>query len=411
MSAVPRNHRSGRAIVIGGSIAGLFAAAFLRRIGWQVDIYERSSIELAGRGVGIFATHLELLEALDKCGAGTTDLGVIVYKRITLDRQGDVVAEKPLLQIVTSWDRLRHLLMTATDCRRYHYGHVFDRVEQDGSGVRVHFADGHCEHADLLVACDGFRSAVRRQVAPEIEPTYAGYYAWRGAANEADLCPETLSTLFPYYSFFLADRLQVLGYPISGIEDELRPGHRRYNFGWFRVADAQELKALCTDDFGRQHGLSIPPPLVRKDLIAEMRADAEAQLPPQFCDCVRHLKQPFFTPIYDFCSSNLVFGRVVLVGDAASTPRPHIGFGVAKAGAEAQALSEALDSYDDIDRALAAYNTARQPLSERIVSHSRKLGTQLGVGIESDDDRRMAKLLQSPRAILDWIAAPNFLAA
>jgi 2-polyprenyl-6-methoxyphenol hydroxylase-like FAD-dependent oxidoreductase len=106
------------------------------------------------------------------------------------DRQGDVVAGKPLLQIVTSWDRLRQLLMTATDRRRYHYGHLFDRVEQDGSGVRVHFANGRCEHADLLVACDGFRSAVRRQVAPEIEPTYAGYYAWRGAANEADLCPE-----------------------------------------------------------------------------------------------------------------------------------------------------------------------------------------------------------------------------
>ena len=47
--------RQRRAIVIGGSIAGLFVGAFLRRIGWQVDIYERSSIELIGRGVGIFA--------------------------------------------------------------------------------------------------------------------------------------------------------------------------------------------------------------------------------------------------------------------------------------------------------------------------------------------------------------------
>jgi hypothetical protein len=40
-----------------------------------------------------------------------------------------------------------------------------------------------------------------------------------------------------------------------------------------------------------------------------------------------------------------------------------------------------------------------------------KLGTQLGVGIESDEDRRFAKLLQSPKGILDWIAVPNFLAA
>jgi pyruvate/2-oxoglutarate dehydrogenase complex dihydrolipoamide dehydrogenase (E3) component len=45
---------SRRAIVIGGSIAGLFVAALLRRIGWQVDIYERSSVELIGRGVEHF---------------------------------------------------------------------------------------------------------------------------------------------------------------------------------------------------------------------------------------------------------------------------------------------------------------------------------------------------------------------
>src|SRR5262249_16153404 len=96
----------------------------------------------------------------------------------------------------------------------------------------------------------------------------------------------------------------------------------------------------------------------------------------------------------------------------AMRPRRHVRTSVlacAKPGAEAQALAEALSNYDNIHRALAAYNAARQPLSERIVSHARKLGMQLGVGIESDDDRRLAKLLQSPKGILDWIAVPNFL--
>ena len=152
-----------RAIVIGGSIAGLFVGAFLRQIGWQVDIYERSSIDLIGRGVGIVATHLELFEALDKCGAGTVDIGVIVYKRITFDRSGKVIAEKPLLQIVTSWDRLRQVLLKAIDRQHYHFGYVFERVEQDGSGVHVYFANGRNERADLLVGCDGFRSSVRGQ--------------------------------------------------------------------------------------------------------------------------------------------------------------------------------------------------------------------------------------------------------
>jgi 2-polyprenyl-6-methoxyphenol hydroxylase-like FAD-dependent oxidoreductase len=409
-SAGVQTRQNRRAIVIGGSIAGLFVAAFLRRIGWQVDIYERSSIELIGRGVGIFATHLELFEALDKCGAGTVDIGVIVYKRITLGRKGDVIAEKPLLQIVTSWDRLRQVLLKAIDRQHYHFGHAFERVEQDGSSICAHFANGRSEHADLLVACDGFRSGVRGQLAPEVQPVYAGYYIWRGAPNESDLSPETRRTVFPYYAFFLDAQLQVLGYPISGSDDELRIGHRRYNWAWYRVADAEELRAMCTDGFGQQYQFSVPPPLVRKELITQMRADAESLLPPQFLDCLHHIDQPFFTPVYDFCSQNLVFGRVALVGDAASTPRPHIGFGVAKAGAEAQALAEALDNYDDIDRALAAYQAARQPLSERIVLHARKLGMQLGVGIETDEDRKLAKVLQSPSGILDWIAMPNFLA-
>ena len=398
-----------RAIVIGGSIAGLFVGAFLRRIGWRVDIYERSFIELIGRGVGIFATHLELLEALDKCGAGTVDIGVIVYKRVTFDRIGKVVAEKPQLQIVTSWDRLRQVLLKAIDRQHYYFGHVFERVEQDGSGVHVHFTNGRSERADLLVGCDGFRSSVRGCLAPEAQPIYSGYFIWRGAPNESDLSPQTRETMFPYFSFFLGDQLQALGYPISGADDELRVGYRRYNWGWYRVADAAKLKQMCTDDQSREYEFGVPPPLVRKDLIARMRGEAETLLPPQYLDCLRHIDQPFFTPVYDFCSPSLVFGRAALVGDAASTPRPHIGFGVSKAGAEAQALAEALSSYDDIDQALTAYNAARQPLSERIVAHSRKLGTQLGVGIETDEDRKMASLLQTPKGIMDWIAMPNFL--
>ena len=399
-----------RAIVIGGSIAGLFVGAFLRRIGWQVDIYERSSIELIGRGVGIFATHFELFEALDRCGAGTVDIGVIAYKRITFGRRGDVIAEKPMLQIVTSWDRLRQVLLKAIDRQRYHFGHVFERIEQDNNGVRVHFVNGRSERADLLVACDGFRSSVRARVAPGVQPIYSGYYLWRGAPNESDLSPQTRKTMFPYMSFFQGDQLQSLGYPIAGADDELRIGQRRYNFAWYRVADAGKLKHMCVDDHGKEYEFGVPPPLVRKDLVAQMRAEAQALLPPQYLDCLQHIDQPFFTPVYDFCSPSLVFGRVALVGDAASTPRPHLGFGVSKAGAEAQALADALSNYDDIDRALTAYNAVRQPLSERIVLHGRKLGMQLGVGVETDEDRRFAELLRTPKGILDWMGVPGFLA-
>jgi 2-polyprenyl-6-methoxyphenol hydroxylase-like FAD-dependent oxidoreductase len=45
MSASACSHRR-RAIIIGGSMSGLFAAAFLRQIGWDADVYERSVTEL-----------------------------------------------------------------------------------------------------------------------------------------------------------------------------------------------------------------------------------------------------------------------------------------------------------------------------------------------------------------------------
>jgi 2-polyprenyl-6-methoxyphenol hydroxylase-like FAD-dependent oxidoreductase len=390
-------------------MSGLFAAAFLRQIGWVADVYERSSVELVGRGAGI-TTHPELLEALEKSGAGTRELGVTVEKRITLDRAGRVIAERRLPQILTSWDRLQRLLRQAIDQQHYHLGETFDRVEQDGSGVVVYFSGGRRERADILIGGDGIRSSVRAQVAPAAQPIYSGYYIWRGTPHERDLKPETRESIFPYFTFFLPERQQIIGYPIAGLDNDLRAGHRRYNFIWYRVGDAQQLREMCVDENGYQHEYSVPPPLIRKGLIAQMRAEAQAIMPPQFLDCLNNLV-PFFTPIYDFSTPQLVFGRVALVGDAASSARPHMGFGMAKAGGDAQALAQALGSHDDIDTELAAYNSARQPIGERIMLHGRKLGTHLGVNLRTDEDRAMWKLLQDHRAMMDWIAVPHFLAA
>lgn len=390
-------------------MSGLFAAAFLRQIGWDVDVYERSTVELVGRGAGI-TTHPELLEALRKSGAGTRDLGIEVEKRIALDGAGRVIGEKRLPQILTSWDRLQRLMRETVEAAHYHLGHTFERVEQDGAGVVVHFAGGRRERADILVGGDGIRSSVRAQVAPAVQPIYAGYYIWRGAPNESDLEPHTRESIFPYFAFFLPGEQQIIGYPIAGLNNDLRLGHRRYNFIWYRVGDARELRDMCVDENGHQHEYSVPPPLIRKDLIARMRADAAAIMPPQFLDCLAKMR-PFFTPIYDFSAPQLVFGRVVLVGDAASSARPHMGFGMAKAGGDAQALAEALGRHDAIDDGLAAYDRLRQPIGERVMLHGRKLGTHLGVNLASDEDRAMHKLLQDPRAMMDWIAAPGFLTA
>jgi len=399
-----------RAIIIGGSMSGLFSAAFLRQIGWDVDIYERSRVELVGRGAGITG-HPELFQVLEASGAGTKDLGVEVPKRIAVDREGRITDERPLRQIMTSWDRMQRLLRAGIDDAHYHLGWNFERVDQDGDGVRVQFSGGRVKTGDILVGADGTRSSVRVQLAPEIKPVYAGYYIWRGAPNEADLAPETLRTIYPLFTFYLPKYQQVLGYPIAGFDDDLTPGKRRYNVIWYRVADADELRERCIDENGMQREFSVPPPLVRKDLIAKMQADARAIMPPPLLDCVLKIKQPFFTPIYDFTAPSLAFGRVAMVGDAATNARPHMGFGIAKAGCDAQALARCLRDYKDVDGALKAYDAERRPIGNTVVMHGRKLGTHLGVDLATEEDRRMHDLLQSDGAMLDWIAVPNFLAA
>ena len=90
-------------------MSGLPAASLRRRIGWNVDVFERSSVELVGRGAGI-TVHPELLEVLELSGAGTRDLGVEVKRRIAIGECGRVIAERLLRPILTSWDRLQSLL-------------------------------------------------------------------------------------------------------------------------------------------------------------------------------------------------------------------------------------------------------------------------------------------------------------
>src|SRR5262249_48406856 len=300
-------------------------ALYLRRSGWDVEIHERSPVPLTGRGAGIM-THPELRRALAGLSLDTERaFGVPIPGRIMLDAAGRVIGRHAFPQIATSWNRVFEMLMGALGAGSYHLGRDLARVSQDGEGVTAHFADGTARRGDLLIGADGFRSAVRAQLLPEVQPLYADYVAWRGLLDERDAAPLLTGEVFQHLSFHLPPGEQFLGYAVGGPGNDLRPGHRSWNAVWYRPADAtRDVPRLLTDDSGRMHELSIPPPLVARSVIAEMRAAADRLLAPPFRAALALVQQPFLQPIYDLESTALAFGRVALVGDAAFVVRPHV---------------------------------------------------------------------------------------
>ena len=62
----------------------------------------------------------------------------------------------------------------------------------------------------------------------------------------------------------------MITYPIAGFNNNHTPSRRRFNFIWYRVADAAQLRDMLVDETGVQHEFSVPPPLIRKDLIADI---------------------------------------------------------------------------------------------------------------------------------------------
>jgi len=395
-----------RAIVIGGSLGGLFAANLLMRAGWRVDVYERSGEELAGRGAGI-VTHPELHTALRRAGARVDEtLGIPVPGRVAVGCDGSTLAKLELPQILTAWGRLYHLLKDALPPERYHFGCSVERVEQDAGTAPAVFAGGRRETGELLVAADGIRSTVRRQYAPETKPQYAGYVAWRGLVDERLLSRRTLDTIFDRMGFNLAPAEQMLGYPVAGDHDEVAPGERRYNFVWYRPTDLAKLRQMMTDRAGRVHELTIPPDSIREAVADEMRRDAEALLAPQFAEVVRLSDRPFFQAIFDLESARLVYGRVALLGDAAFIARPHCGMGVTKAGGDAVALADALAAAKSIDAGLAAYEKSRVAFGGHIVAHARELGSFLQAQTRGEAERRATAHHHTPETVMREVAVP-----
>jgi 2-polyprenyl-6-methoxyphenol hydroxylase-like FAD-dependent oxidoreductase len=394
-----------RILVVGGSLGGLFVANMLLQDGHDVQVLEKVKGSMNGRGAGI-VSHDVLVSSLQRAGLNGEAIGVQVPGRVLLDASGDTAIKIEMPQVLTSWSRLYQILLEAFPKERYLQGVSVHKVEQEVDGVRVWAQSDGKElalEADLLIASDGIRSGIRQQLFPDVQPTYAGYIAWRGVCEESLLSDLTLNTLFDYFGFCVPVNEQIIGYPVAGPNNNTKRGSRAYNFVWYRpVEDGEELKAILTDADGTYYPQGIPPNKVSWRQIAHARSEARRLLSPQFAEVLEKTAQPFLQPIFDLASDKLCAGRIALMGDAAFVARPHIGMGVAKAAQDSVALADAIKAHGASPDALSLYAQQRRPAGLSAVQRARWLGGYVkasGAQLPPMEKRRQLAIHETA---IDW---------
>jgi 2-polyprenyl-6-methoxyphenol hydroxylase-like FAD-dependent oxidoreductase len=360
--------RKQRAIIIGGSIGGLFAANLLQQQGWRVDVVERVADDLSGRGAGI-GTHEELFVVMRSLGIAIDDsIGVRVSERVCLAPDGALLHRLEWCHVMTHWLRIYRPLRERLAPGTYHPGRAFVDFTDDDDEVVAHFEDGSSARAELLIGADGLRSTLRGCLFPDVQPRYAGYVGWRGIVAENELPERLRAELGNSYYFALPPSEMLVCYPVPG---------RSWNYVWYRpVLSDADLQDLCTDAAGRHHGPAIPPPLVRVDVAAKLKEAARALLAPRLAAVVQHT-QPFFQAIYDVETPRIAAGRVALLGDAAFVARPHVGMGVTKAALDAACLARSLEIHGDVEQALRRYAGLRGQFGRQCVARGRQLGAYI----------------------------------
>ncbi|KAJ4733853.1 6-hydroxynicotinate 3-monooxygenase [Rhynchospora pubera] len=378
----------GKAIVVGGSIAGLSCAHALVSARWDVAVIEKStapsttpsrtcSRSPTGAGLGLdpqsqeilgrWISHSQLRQATFPLSLDLnimTDSGCKRSKTVTRDGNFNFLA--------AHWADLHSLLYEALPPGLILWGHQFIsfQTHKDKSTVRV-----TCRVAktgeiveiegDLLVAADGCLSAIRQNFLPNLKLRYSGYCAWRGVLDfsgkeNSDLIvgmreayPELGNCLY----FDLACNTHAVLYELKD---------KRLNWIWY--VNQPEPKT---------EGTSVTMK-VSKDALHSMHEEADKVWVSQLASLMQETTDPFINIIYDSDPLPRLQweGKIVLIGDAAHPTTPHGLRSTNMSVVDAYVLGKCLErnGLEGLEKALEEYQTIRLPVVSEQVLHARKLG-------------------------------------
>ena len=174
------------ATIIGGSIAGLFAANVLLKKGWDISVHEKVPTPLSGRGAGI-ATYDELADLVFKSTGNKKVLGTRAKTRVSLDINGNITTQFDYPQVYTSWQYLYSLLRNNIPNKNYYMDNDCIKIIQDKKNTVAFFNNKKDKKDDLIIIANGIKSELRKYVDNDAKPEYAGYVGWRGVVNEDEL--------------------------------------------------------------------------------------------------------------------------------------------------------------------------------------------------------------------------------
>jgi 2-polyprenyl-6-methoxyphenol hydroxylase-like FAD-dependent oxidoreductase len=358
-------------VIVGAGIGGLTLGLSLHRAGIGFRIYEAAP-ELKPLGVGINLlphaskdlAELGLLPALERVAVTTREIAYF-------NRFGQFIYSDPSGRFGGyDWPQfsihrgdLQMVLLAAVveraGAKCVVTGHRCIGVEQDAGGATAHFQDPltqarlPSQRGDIVVACDGIHSVVRKQFHPdEGPPRYFGLNMWRGVTR-----------MHPYLTgasmvrIGWAETAKLLVYPIRNSVD----AQGRQLINW--VCSIAQKTPIPQQDWNRKGRL--------EDFLPAM---ADWRFPwldvPAMCEAADEILE---YPMMDH--DPLPFwggGRVTLLGDAAHPMIPRGANGGAQAILDCTALTKALLAQSDPEAALAAYQAQRLPATARVVLRNRE---------------------------------------
>ena len=231
-------------------------------------------------------------------------------------------------------------------------------VEQDEHGATAHFVDPKGQklasrRADIVIACDGIHSAIRKQFYPqEGAPVFHGINFWRGLTRGKPFL--TGASVTRVGGLYTTGKLVI--YPIRNDMD----GEGGQLLNWNTELVSEQHAPLDWNAPGRLEDF-FP---VYKDWSFD------------WLDCADVIRRAELLLTYPMCDRDPVtrwsFGRVTLLGDAAHPMYPRGGNGGAQAMIDATTLAGLLKAHpQDPVSALKKYEETRIPVTSRIVLENR----------------------------------------